>query len=76
MTKNVGHIWLIASGLLFGLYCLNVALGKIAISSGEPAFFSLGDVGEFLVLFAAVLCFVVTMLEREAYRDSDPQDQN
>jgi len=28
--------------------------------------FSMGDVGEFIVLFAAVICLVVTMLEREA----------
>ena len=74
MNQNVGNRWLIGSGLLFGLYCLDVAVGKMAIGSGEPALFSLGDVGEFLVLFAAVLCFVVTMLEREAYRDADVQD--
>jgi hypothetical protein len=28
-------------------------------------FFSMGDVGELMVLFAAVICLVVTMLERE-----------
>ena len=38
MTQNVGNRWLIASGLLFGLYCLNVALGKMASGSGEPPF--------------------------------------
>jgi len=59
---------------LFGLYCLNVALGKMASGSGVPPFFSLGDVGEFLELFAAVLCFVVTMLEREAYSQADTQN--
>jgi hypothetical protein len=74
MTQSKGNRWLIASGLLFGLYCLNVAIGKLAIGSGEAPFFSLGDVGEFLVLFAAVLCFVVTMLEREAYSQAHTQD--
>lgn len=74
MTNKLGNIWLIASGLLFGLYCLNVAVGKLAVGSGEAPFFSLGDVGEFMVLFAAVLCFVVTMLEREAYSQADTQD--
>ena len=74
MNQNVGNRWLIGSGLLFAFYCLDVAVGKIAIGSGEPPLFSLGDVGEFLLLFAAVLCFVVTMLEREAYRDADVQD--
>ena len=74
MTQKVGNKWLLGSVMLFGLYCLNVAVGKIAIGSGEPPFFSLGDVGEFMVLFAAVLCFVVTMLEREAHRDQGAQD--
>jgi hypothetical protein len=74
MTQKAGNKWLITSGLLFGLYCLNVAVGKLAIGSGEPPLFSLGDVGEFMVLFAAVLCFVVTMLEREAHRDLGAQD--
>ncbi|MCP4764686.1 MAG: hypothetical protein GY875_00255 [Gammaproteobacteria bacterium] len=74
MTQKVGNRWLIASGLMFALYCLNVALGKLAIGSGEKALFSLGDVGEFLVLFAAVLCFVVTMLEREAQAEVGVKD--
>ena len=74
MTNNVGNRWLIGSGLLFGLYWLDVAVGKLAIGSGDAPLFSLGDVGEFLVLFAAVLCFVVTMLEREAYSKADAQD--
>ncbi|MCG6890896.1 MAG: hypothetical protein LJE92_15030 [Gammaproteobacteria bacterium] len=74
MTNKVGNIWLIASGFLFALYCVNVTFGKLASGSGEAPFFSLGDVGEFMVLFAAVLCFVVTMLEREAYSQADTQD--
>lgn len=74
MSNKVGNRWLIASGLLFGLYCLNIALGKMASGSGDAPFFSLGDVGEFLVLFAAVLCLVVTMLEREAWSQADTQD--
>ena len=74
MTQNVGNRWLIGSGLLFALYCVDVAVGKMALGTGEPPLFSLGDVGEFLVLFAAVLCFVVTMLEREADREAEVQD--
>jgi hypothetical protein len=65
MSKKTGHWGLVSSGLLFGLYCLNVAMGKIALGSDWEPFFSLGDVGEFIVLFAAVICFVITMLERE-----------
>ncbi len=65
MSKNTDRWWLLSSALLFGLYCLNVALGKIALLSDKAPFFSMGDVGEFFVLFAAVICFVITMLERE-----------
>ncbi len=66
MSKKTGHWWLVSSGLLFGIYCLNVAVGKIALITDMKPFFSMGDVGEFFVLFAAVFCLVVTMLEREA----------
>lgn len=66
MSNKLGHWWLVCSGLLFGIYCLNVAIGKIALLSGKKPFFSMGDVGEFFVLFTAVICLVITMLEREA----------
>ena len=66
MSKRVSHWWLISSGLLFGFYCLNVAMGKIALVTDQEPLFSMGDVGEFVVLFAAVICFVITMLERES----------
>ena len=66
MSKQVGSMWLIGSGLLFGLYCLNVILGKLAAGSGEGPLFSMGDVGEFMLLFASVICLIVTMLQREA----------
>ncbi len=70
MSKKIGHWWLVGSGLLFAFYCLNVAVGKIALLSGKEPLFSMGDVGEFVVLFAAVICFVVTMLEREALSEN------
>jgi len=70
MSKKIGRWWLISSGLLFGIYCLNVAVGKIALVSDMKPFFSMGDVGEFLLLFAAVMCFVVAMLEREAQQQA------
>ena len=63
---KTGGWWLIGSGLLFGLYCLNVASGKLALVSGKKPFISMGDVGEFLMLFAAVICLVIAMLQREA----------
>ncbi len=65
--KGNGNGWLIVSGLLFGVYCLNVALGKFALLSDQAPIFSLGDVGEFLMLFAAVIGLVITMLQRESH---------
>lgn len=66
MDKQVGRGWLISSGILFAIYCMDVAVGKIALATGGDPLFSLGDVGEFLLLFASVICLVVTVLEREA----------
>jgi len=71
MSKKIGHWWLVSSALLFGLYCLNVVVGKIALVSNSKPLFAMGDVGEFVVLFAAVICFVVTMLEREAQTSTE-----
>ena len=66
MSKKIDNWWLISSGLLFGFYCLNVIVGKMAAGSKDAPLFSLGDVWEFVVLFAAVICLVITMLQRES----------
>jgi len=50
---------LVAAGILFLAFVLNVVLGAI---TGSPL---LGDVPEMLVLFAASICFVVAILHRE-----------
>ncbi len=65
MSKKLGNWSLVGSGLMFGLYCFNVAIGKISLVASKKPFFSMGDVGEFLVLFAAVIFLVVAMLDRE-----------
>jgi hypothetical protein len=58
----VSHMFLAASVVVFVVYFSNVALGAFA----GNAF--LGDVGEMLVLFAAVILFVVAILQKEAER--------
>ena len=59
-------MFLAASVVVFVFYFTNVALGAFA----GNAF--LGDVGEMLVLFAAVILFVVAILKKEADRkDND-----
>jgi len=40
MSEKIGHWWLISSGLLLGIYCLNVAVGKIALLSYKEPLFS------------------------------------
>ncbi|MGB5200196.1 MAG: hypothetical protein WBN68_16610 [Sedimenticolaceae bacterium] len=57
--------WLSVTGALFGLFFFDVLLGKAALEYGFNPMLKLGDVGEFLVLFAAVICFIVEVLRRE-----------
>lgn len=66
MNKRSGIWWLISAGLFFGLFLLNIFLGKAALTFDIKPILSLGDVGEFLVLLAAVICFVVEVLRRES----------
>ncbi|MGJ8618469.1 MAG: hypothetical protein ACSHWS_16620 [Sulfitobacter sp.] len=58
---------LIGSLILFVIFAVNVALG----SSGGTTF--LNDVGEFLVLAATAILFVVGILQKEAAAKSAAQ---
>lgn len=58
-------MFLAVSIAIFVIYFSNVALGAFA---GAAVF---GDVGEMLVLFAAVICFVVAILQKEAARKKE-----
>ena len=53
-------MWLAISCVVFGIFVGNVVLGSTL------RIFFLGDVGEMLVLFAAAICFVVAILQKEA----------
>lgn len=55
-----------ASAGFFGLYVVNVLSGKISSVTDIQNLINLGDVGEFVTLFAAAICFVVATLRREA----------
>lgn len=59
-------VWLILAVALFGWFVVNVLVGKWAISQADPPGFLVGDIGEFLILFLSVICFVVTILIRES----------
>jgi len=66
MSTRADFWYLVASGTLFGLFVLDVLLGKLALQNGSEPFLKLGDVGEFLVLLAAVILFVIEVLRRES----------
>lgn len=63
-------MFLIAAAALFGVFGLNVVLGAFA---GAPF---LNDVGEMLLLLAAVITFVVAALKSEAARKNQDNKQD
>ena len=64
--KKRSDIWfLVSAGLLFGVFLLNIFLGKAALVFDTEPIISVGDVGEFLLLLAAVICFIIVVLHRE-----------
>jgi heme A synthase len=65
-SHNVIARWtLVASAILFGLYLVNVVIGKASALLGASEPMSAGDVPEFLTLFAASICFVIGTLSKE-----------
>ncbi len=65
--KSKTDIWyLVSAGVLFGLFLLNIFLGKAALIFDKEPILSLGDVGEFLILLAAVVFFVIEVLRLES----------
>lgn len=69
--------WLICSGVLFGFFLLNIFLGKAALVLEQDRFLELSDVEEFLLLFLAVICFVIEVLRRESPETkADPHTVN
>lgn len=55
-------MFLAAAFIVFAIYFANVALGAFA----GAAF--VGDIGEMMILFTAVILFVVAILQKEADR--------
>ena len=61
------RIAIIVAAVSFGLYLLNVLIGKATIVYGWKIFF-FGNVGEFLILLVAAISFIAAALLREAVR--------
>ena len=70
----VGRNTLLGAGALFAVFAGNIVIGKIAVLNGATTVPGLGDVGEFLVLFAAVALFIVACLLRERAEDQNNND--
>ena len=60
-----GRRALLAAGLFFAIFVANIVIGKIAVLGGATSTPGLGDVGEFLLLFVAVVLFIAACLARE-----------
>lgn len=66
MSTRADFWFLVAAGALFGLFVLDVLMGKVALAYGFEPIIKLGDVGEFLLLLTAVILFMIEVLRREA----------
>jgi len=71
---GTGRGTLLAAAILFLVFVANIVIGKIAVLGGATTVPGLGDVGEFLVLFAAVVLFIAACLARERAQNRDNND--
>ena len=62
---KIWRIPVILFAIFFGLYILNVLIGKAKIVFGWEVF-HFGNVGEFLILLTASVAFIVAALQSEA----------
>jgi len=69
-----GRNALFAATALFVVFAGNIVVGKIAVLGGATTVPGLGDVGEFLVLFAAVVFFIIACLAREREQNQKNHD--
>lgn len=65
MSVRADFWYMVAAGALFGLFVIDVLLGKASLLYEFEPILKLGDVGEFLTLLAATICFVIVVLRRE-----------
>jgi hypothetical protein len=66
--NRMGRGFLIVFFILFGLFTLNILLGKASVQFGWRLPFLLGDVPEFLLLLAAAVFLMLAALMREGGR--------
>lgn len=72
-SANQHQPWLVrwalpVSGVLFGVFVANIIAGRILVSSGATGGTGLPGVAEFLIFLAAVVFFVIAIIDRERAR--------
>lgn len=70
-NSKAGRWPLIVSAVLFAVFVITVLVGKVSIVLDDVPRFHVGDVPEFLLLFASVIAFVICVLLREAAAGED-----
>ena len=70
-----GRLALFGAGILFAVFAGNIVVGKIAILDGATTVPGLGDVGEFLTLFGAVVLFIIACLGYERAQGQNERDK-
>lgn len=66
-----GRGYLIASIIFAAVFVANVIIGKVSILQGATEAVGFGDIGEFLILFVAVVLFIAACLARERTASSN-----
>ena len=64
--RKSGRWSLVLSAVLFTTFVIAILAGKASTQFGDGPRFHIGDVPEFLLLFASVIAFVISVLYREA----------
>ncbi len=65
-----GNYLLYSSIAVFAVLAVNIVVGKIAILNGATETVGLGDVGEFIALFIAMVLFIAACLARERHSEN------
>lgn len=65
-----GRYLLYSSIAVFAVLAVNIVVGKIAVLNGATETVGLGDVGEFIALFIAMVLFIAACLARERHSEN------
>jgi membrane protein YdbS with pleckstrin-like domain len=65
-SNRLGRVAYALSFACFLVYVLNVVAGKATVALGWRAPWRFGDVAEFVIVVACVVCFVVGIVRTEA----------